>query len=700
MAWCVRGCGSSKPPLSSIHLATLSKQFRFTPQEILLYRKRFEHMTKTETFSLVQFRENMGLLGLESTSILADRIFAVMNRTGNGRVSFDEYLLYMDVLTQGSEDEKAELSYKLITKGLLEPITYEQFAEMILSIWKLYNTITGSRVIDSERSIQTIFEQLDLNHDHVVDMREYKHCWRNNKQLFEWFEVISGGVTSSPQEEKRGNEKEIVLQQLEDLEREVEECLELVDPADISSEPELAVDSADIAGEDDLWAADYPSALPECPLLGSKPVLTASRRSIDPATPAILLTETSDLRTRNISSKLHSVLSKIEAIRMLLQDEEEKAGYLRSFTSPNPRLRKSTSSISWGDENWNLIVNMMLGIQKAVRSVSSVDTGLADLPEDCFSQKCKHAVLQLPRGAVNREKIYEFKDYAPAIFGQLRLMYGIKPQDYVKSLGVDKMLESWLQGRFSSLEGLVSSGKSGSFFFYSDDGKYMLKTLPKEEFLLFRRMLKGYFEYLRKFPNSLITRIYGLHKIMSRKKLRTTRLYFIVMGNVFSKSYEIHSRYDLKGSRIGRSTEKAEDQDIARKDLDFDEIGMKIQLGTERRVQLISILEEDCRFLQANNIIDYSVLIGIHGLQGFWVQPKREDRAFVPFAEENDGGLISTDGTMLYFIGIIDVLTFYGGRKKLEHAAKSMIYDNDGISCVPPKQYAERFITYLTSIIE
>lgn len=647
---------------------------------------------------MAQFRENMGLLGLESTSILADRIFAVMDRSGNGRVAFDEYLLYMDVLTQGSEDEKAELSYKLITKGLLEPITYEQFADMIISIWKLYNTITGSRVIDSERSIQTIFEQLDLNHDHVVDMREYKHSWKHNKQLFEWFEVISGGVTNSPRAEKKLDEKEIVLRQLEDLEREVEECLELVDPPDSRSEPEITVLPVDIAEEEDsLWAADYPSALPECSLLGNQPVVTASRRSVDPGLP--VLTETADLRSRNLSGKLHSVLSKVEAIRMLLQDEEARAEYQRSSSSPNPRLRKSVSTISWGDENWNLIVNMMLGIQKAVRSASSADTGRIDLAEDCFEQKCKHAVLQLPRGA-NTEKIYEFKDYSPAVFERLRRMYAIQAQDYVKSLGVDKMLESWLQGRFSSLEGLCSSGKSGSFFFYSEDGKYMLKTLPKEEFQLFRRMLKSYYAYLLKCPNSLITRIYGLHQILSRRKLRTTHLYFIVMGNVFSKSYEIHSRYDLKGSRIGRSTEKAVDQDVARKDLDFEETGMKIQLGSERRVQLISIVEEDCRFLQANNIIDYSILIGIHGLKGFWTPPKPTNPSFVPFTEENDGGLVSSDGTMLYFIGIIDILTFYGGRKKLEHAAKSMIYDNDGISCVPPKQYAERFLAYLASVVE
>jgi 1-phosphatidylinositol-4-phosphate 5-kinase len=29
---------------------------------------------------------------------------------------------------------------------------------------------------------------------------------------------------------------------------------------------------------------------------------------------------------------------------------------------------------------------------------------------------------------------------------------------------------------------LTSSGKSGSFFYYSPDGKYLLKTVKKDEF--------------------------------------------------------------------------------------------------------------------------------------------------------------------------------------------------------------------------
>lgn len=54
------------------------------------------------------------------------------------------------------------------------------------------------------------------------------------------------------------------------------------------------------------------------------------------------------------------------------------------------------------------------------------------------------------------------------------------------------------------------------------------------------------------------------------------------------------------------------------------------------------------------------------------------------FFEQQQGGLLSADGKHLYFMGIIDTLTGYGGRKMIEHAAKSIVYDSKTISCIPP----------------
>lgn len=49
---------------------------------------------------------------------------------------------------------------------------------------------------------------------------------------------------------------------------------------------------------------------------------------------------------------------------------------------------------------------------------------------------------------------------------------------------------------FQTLTELCSSGKSGSFFYYTSDGNFMLKTIRKEEFKLMKRMLKKYYDHL------------------------------------------------------------------------------------------------------------------------------------------------------------------------------------------------------------
>jgi len=51
--------------------------------------------------------------------------------------------------------------------------------------------------------------------------------------------------------------------------------------------------------------------------------------------------------------------------------------------------------------------------------------------------------------------------------------------------------------------------------------------------------------------------------------------------------------------------------------------------------------------------------------------------------ETDQGGIYDHEERRIFFIGIIDFLTQYGARKKLEHFLKSIKYDGDTISCVP-----------------
>ena len=99
------------------------------------------------------------------------------------------------------------------------------------------------------------------------------------------------------------------------------------------------------------------------------------------------------------------------------------------------------------------------------------------------------------------------------MFHAIRSLYHISPTDYLKSIGPENLLGSLIGGNVTSLKEQFSTGKSGSFFYYTPDAKYMLKTIHHDEFERLKTILKTYYEHLVKYPQTLITRFYGLHKI-------------------------------------------------------------------------------------------------------------------------------------------------------------------------------------------
>ena len=56
----------------------------------------------------------MGLLGQQQHPFLADRIFEVFDRDKDGWILFDQFSAIMDVLINGSEDEKHQFSFALM----------------------------------------------------------------------------------------------------------------------------------------------------------------------------------------------------------------------------------------------------------------------------------------------------------------------------------------------------------------------------------------------------------------------------------------------------------------------------------------------------------------------------------------------------------------------------------------------------------
>ncbi|KAJ3165157.1 Phosphatidylinositol-4-phosphate 5-kinase [Irineochytrium annulatum] len=352
---------------------------------------------------------------------------------------------------------------------------------------------------------------------------------------------------------------------------------------------------------------------------------------------------------------------------------------------------------------------------------------------------------------------FKFKDYAPWVFREIREGFGVDAVEYLLSL----------TGKYVLSE-LGSPGKSGSFFYFSQDYRFIIKTIHHAEHKFMRAILRDYHAHVTSNPETLLSRIFGLHRV---KLPGNKKIHFVVMGNVFPPNKDIHETYDLKGSTVGRllTDEEMKANPLAvMKDLNWIQRGRKLHLGPGKKRIFMEQIERDVAFLERMKIMDYSLLVGYHDLARGNADNIRDATlaVFEPNAEtlqrrtsssagnaqfatgprgrgsgnrastmrrmlavadpvplgpsssrlpeslpperrrsvfyRDMGGFRATgfgdeDGQEIYYVGIIDILTKYDGKKKMEHFWKSL--GGQGISAVNPLLYGQRFVDFVRNAI-
>lgn len=157
-----------------------------------------------------------------------------------------------------------------------------------------------------------------------------------------------------------------------------------------------------------------------------------------------------------------------------------------------------------------------------------------------------------------------------------------------------------------------TEGKSGSFFYFTQDHRYIIKTVSSGEEKFLRNFVREYYRHMKNNPESLIVRLYGLYQVQLAWEQKYISV--VVMENIFysMQHLKIHEKYDLKGSKIGRRVlkgGKTASSSMTLKDLDLQQ---KIYVGSDNKDQLMKQLKKDVNFLAEHNIMDYSLLLGIH----------------------------------------------------------------------------------------
>lgn len=300
--------------------------------------------------------------------------------------------------------------------------------------------------------------------------------------------------------------------------------------------------------------------------------------------------------------------------------------------------------------------------------------------------------------------------------------------------GVD---EAEFAGSFqTTVKHSFSEGASGALMCFSSNQKYVIKAVSPDDMEVLEDIIGKYDQYVNTHRGTFLIRFLMCVEI----KLYTNRMWFVVMNNIFpvGTGITIHERYDLKGSWVNRSstsqkldkprvcrnchkrftvnrtqcsagTTTRHEFDIVWKDLDFK---MKLTVPPEEAEAIKSQLRLDSEFLRDQEIMDYSLLIGVHrttrtldrdllraelytrsgpvagpevahpGVLGS--APHESSRVYIPCEH---------DTPVLFYFGVIDILQRWTWSKRLERFAKIMFrcVERAGLSAVQPAAYQARF---------
>eukprot|EP00494_Astrolonche_serrata_P034374 UN34643 len=179
-------------------------------------------------------------------------------------------------------------------------------------------------------------------------------------------------------------------------------------------------------------------------------------------------------------------------------------------------------------------------------------------------------------------------------FAKIRKVCGIQEVDYHHSFN-----------GIAHAAGGESGGASGAIFSRTSNNLYRVKGLSVTEAMTLKDLMPSLAQYwTQDNPDSLICRVFGLYSV----SVLGTKIWFMVMEDVFAKLNKVHEVYDLKGSTSNRSVGVNPLSGEVLKDAD---LRAPILVKDSEKKKILASMQKDSNFLMNKELMDYSLLLGI-----------------------------------------------------------------------------------------
>jgi len=296
---------------------------------------------------------------------------------------------------------------------------------------------------------------------------------------------------------------------------------------------------------------------------------------------------------------------------------------------------------------------------------------------------------------------------APRVFQRIRDLENITPDHFSSQWDIPREKCGLADG----------GGRSMAMFLASLTGTFLMKTIAAVEAEVLLKTLPRYVAHLEKTNDSFLMRYVMLLKIQTEGGEVG---YVVVFVNVFDEGKGLVEKWDLKG-RYPKPSKYEE----AVQEYQGGTSTVKVPVRKDKHLQrafyikygirdiIVQTLNADFQFLESENLMDYSILIGVQNLKeevsstdpslpapspSLVYTPSFAQNTLRKALSKYHGGIPSLDHSELLIIGVIDALTFYNGKKKSANFFKTVLWTEETLSTVPPKVYKKR-ISEFTNII-
>ncbi|EQL02089.1 hypothetical protein G6O67_005512 [Ophiocordyceps sinensis] len=269
-------------------------------------------------------------------------------------------------------------------------------------------------------------------------------------------------------------------------------------------------------------------------------------------------------------------------------------------------------------------------------------------------------------------------------------------------------------------------GYSGSTFFTTPNGMYLVKSLPRrfEHHFFTHDLFDSYAAHMMDGPDSLLVRIVDMvytPRATLGGLLGTAPTHHVVMENLLYRGASGQDGEGAQQTRVETYDLKPDDyffpeRDIAHGRLVPDSVidGLvdtfpgKVQVSAEARDELMSLVDADTALLAASSAVDYSFFLVRFATS--YADSSSGPDVVSPFADKSRAGgswrtgVVSTDGRWIYRAVVLD---FFWAKKKLRAKAMTGLINafnllaNKGPMSITaqPAEYRTRFMGMVDKLV-